>query len=239
LQQFAWATVPLIGNDQAPSVSSSQPAPQTAPDNAPVPAQIAAAHTVFVANLGADPNFPIDPTVAYDQVYAALQTWGYYQLVNSPERADLVFQLRDVDPITGVAGNRAGTYSITTPAFQLTILDPHSQLPLWTINSPVLLTGKKEVLARWQAIAVTNLVSRAKVLANQPLSPIETADLTTVPRYHNGRVALIAVGAVVGAGIAGGFILNHEFENSLANQKASQDAFCEAHNIPLSDCAGG
>jgi hypothetical protein len=28
-------------------------------------------------------------------------------------------------------------------------------------------------------------------------------------------------------------------ENSLANMKASQDAFCAANNIPLSQCAGG
>jgi hypothetical protein len=53
------------------------------------------------------------------------------------------------------------------------------------------------------------------------------------------RSALILAGVVIGAGVAGGFILHHEYENSLANQKASQDAFCQANNIPLSQCAGG
>jgi len=89
------------------------------------------------------------------------------------------------------------------------------------------------------SISETNLVSRVKVVAGQPLSPDETADLTTVPNYHHVRTALIIVGIVVGAGVAGGLILHHEFENSLANQKASQDAFCTANNIPLSECAGG
>jgi hypothetical protein len=68
------------------------------PTVAPVPAQIAAAHTVILAN----------------DVYAALKAWGRYQLVDSPAAADLVFQLRDVAPITDVTGNRGGVYSITT-----------------------------------------------------------------------------------------------------------------------------
>lgn len=53
------------------------------------------------------------------------------------------------------------------------------------------------------------------------------------------RGALIMTGIVVGAGVAGGFILHHEYENSLANAKASQDAFCTANHIPISECAGG
>jgi hypothetical protein len=82
-------------------------------------------------------------------------------------------------------------------------------------------------------------VSRVKVVASQPLSPDETADLTTVPKYHTARTLLIVGGVVVGAAVAGVLIEHHEFDNSLANQKASQDAFCEANNIPLSQCAGG
>jgi hypothetical protein len=89
------------------------------------------------------------------------------------------------------------------------------------------------------SIAVTNLVSRVKVVAGQPLSPDETADLTTVPNYHRTRTLLIIGGAVVVAGVAGGLLLHHEFENSVANQKSSQDAFCSENNIPLSECAGG
>jgi hypothetical protein len=206
---------------------------------APVPSQIQQAHTIFLTNSGSDPNFPIDETKAFNDIYAALQAWGHYQLVNSPQQADLVFQLRDIAPITDVTGNRGGVYSYTSPAFQLTILDPKSNIALWTITSPVNLTGKNQVLARWVSIAVTNLVSRVKVVAGQPLSTDETADLTTVPNYHRTRTLLIIGGAVVVAGVAGGLLLHHEFENSVANQKSSQDAFCSENNIPLSECAGG
>jgi hypothetical protein len=207
--------------------------------SAPVPSQIHQAQTIFLTNSGSDPNFPIDATKAYNDIYAALQTWGRYKLVTSPDQADLVFQLKGIAPITDVSGNRRGVYSITSPAFQLTILDPKSNIALWTITSPVNVTGKNQVLARWVSISESNLVSRVKVVADQSLSPDETADLTTVPKYHNGRTALIVVGVVVGAAVAGGLILHHEFENSVANDKASQDAFCTANHIPLSQCAGG
>ena len=213
-------------------------AQQTTPA-APVPSQIQQAQTIFLTNSGSDPNFPIDATKAYNDIYAALQTWGRYKLVNSPDQADLVFQLKGVAPITDVSGNRGGVYSVTSPAFQLTILDPNSNIALWTITSPVTVKGKNQVLARWVSVSETNLVSRVKVVAGHPLSPDETADLTTVPKYHNGRTALIVVGVVVGAAVAGGLIAHHEYENGLANQKASQDAFCAANNIPLSLCAGG
>jgi hypothetical protein len=206
---------------------------------APVPSQIRQAQSIFLTNSGSDPNFPIDATKTYNDIYAALQTWGRYKLVSSPEQADLVFQLRGIAPVTDVTGNRGGVYSVTTPAFQLTILDPKSNIALWTITSPVSVTGKDQVLARWISISETNLISRVKVVADQSLSPDETTDLTTVPKYHNGKATLIVLGAFVGAAVAGGLIMYHLHENSLANMKASQDAFCAANNIPLSQCAGG
>jgi hypothetical protein len=213
-------------------------AQQTTP-TAPVPSQIRQAQTIFLTNSGSDPSFPIDATKTYNDIYAALQTWGRYKLVSSPEQADLVFQLRGIAPVTDVTGNRGGVYSVTTPAFQLTILDPKSNIALWTITSPVSVTGKDQVLARWISISETNLISRVKVVADQSLSPDETTDLTTVPKYHNGKATLIVLGAFVGAAVASGLIMYHLHENSLANMKASQDAFCAANNIPLSQCAGG
>jgi len=220
-------------------VSTQLAIAQSATPMAPVPSQIQQAQTIFLTNSASDPNFPIDETKAFNDIYAALQAWGHYRLVNSPKQADLVFQLRDIAPITDVTGNRGGVYSVTSPAFQLTILDPKSNIALWTITSPVNVAGKNQVFARWVSIAETNLVTRIKVVAGQPLSPEETADLTTVPKHHYARTVLIVTGVVAGAAVAGILIAHHEFDNSLANQKASQDAFCKANNIPLSQCAGG
>ena len=210
------------------------------PDSqAPVPQQILTAHTVFLASGIPDSNFPIGTAETYQNVYQSLQAWGRYRLVPTPEQADLIFTLTSIDPATDYITPHNRTYSYYNPAYQLTITDPHTNTPLWTINSPVTLAGKGDKLARWETISTTNLISRLKVLSGASLSAAETTDLTTVPKTHFGRNAAILGGAFVGIGVAGGLILHHEFENSLANQKASQDAFCAANHIPLNMCAGG
>jgi hypothetical protein len=195
--------------------------PQYPPPQAPVPTQIAAAHNVFVVNNGADANFPISAQDAYNRVYAALQAWGHFQLVGSPDQADLVFQLSDIAPVTGVYGDRTGAYAINSPAFQLAIKDPKTNVTLWTIHSPVQIAGRKATRARELNIGVTNLVSRVKVLANQPLTDAETADLTTYPHYHGKGLAITLIAVTAGAGLAAGLILHHEFDQSVANQKAT------------------
>jgi len=240
------ASAQAMANAQADSDSTQtapapiqRPVPVPLSPNAPVPRQIAAAHTIFLSNSGADANFPVDETQAYNDVYATFQSWGRYQFVTSPAQADLIFQLHDIAPITDVTGGRGGVYSISSPAFQLNIIDPKTNIAIWTVTSPVNVTGNKSARARWFALSVTNLISRVKVLANVPLTATESADLTTVPNYHHLRTVLIVTGVAVGLGVAGALIAHHEYENGLANQKQQQDNFCNAHNIPLSECAGG
>jgi hypothetical protein len=219
------------------AIAAAQAVTQAVPP--PPPAQIASARTVFLTKGGDDPNFPIDPTQSYNDIYAALKAWGHYQLVSAPDQADLVFQLRGVAPIAGFGGADGTVSSYTSPAFQLIIRDPKSNVALWTITSPVTLAGRGRTFARWVSTSETNLVSRIKVLAGQPLSAVETNNLTTFPKYHTLRTELILTGAIVGAGVGGGFLIHHLYENGLANQKAQQDAFCSANHIPPSECAGG
>jgi len=205
----------------------------------PVPASIAAAHNILLTTVDVSPNFPLDPGQVYNNIYADLQSWGHYQLVSTPQQANLIFELREVAPRSEIYGGHGYVYSAHSPAFLLTIVDPKTQLALWTITSPVYLAGKKQVYAHWVSLAESNLVSRIKVVAGQELTSAEQADLMTVPKNHFGRNAIIASSAVLAVGVAGGFILHHEYENSLANQKKQQDAFCEANHIPLNMCAGG
>jgi hypothetical protein len=218
----------------AAQTPQAPPPPQApAPSQAPVPTQIAAARTIFLVNNGADANFPITAQDAYSRVYAALQAWGHFQLVSSPDQADLVFQLRDIAPVTGVYGDRAGTYAINSPAFQLAIKDPKSNVTLWTVNSPVQIAGRKAARARWLDIAVTNLVSRVKVLANQPLDETETANLTTYPHYHGTGFTIALIAITVGAAVATGLIMKHAFDDKVSSQNAALCAqnpfFC---NLP-------
>jgi hypothetical protein len=221
----------LILNQSALALPPQAATPPAQTSTAPIPAQIAAAHTVLLVNGGADADFPIPEGQSYDQVYAALKAWGRFQLVGSAADADLVFNLREIAPITDVTGTRAGTYSITTPAFRLTITDPKTHTDLWTITSPVTIVGKKDVRAHWNDIAITNLISRTKVLVDQPLNATESADLTAFPKTHGARNALIAVGGLAAIGTVTTVLVLHAM-------RQSQASFCNAHGIPLSECPG-
>jgi hypothetical protein len=229
----------LLLNQSALALPPQAATPQAQTPNAPFPTQIAAAHTIILVNGGADADFPIPEGQSYDQVYAALKSWGRFQLTGSAADADLVFNLREIAPITDVTGTRSGTYSITSPAFRLTITDPKTHTDLWTITSPVTIPYKKSLRAYWTDIGITNLISRTKVLVNQPLTATETADLTSVPKTHATRTILLVVGGTVAVAAVSAVLIHHAFENSLANQKEEQDKFCLANNIPLSECAGG
>jgi hypothetical protein len=55
-------------------VSTQLALAQSATPTAPTPSQIQQAHTIFLTNSGSDPNFPIDTTKAFNDIYAALQT---------------------------------------------------------------------------------------------------------------------------------------------------------------------
>ncbi|HEY1745043.1 MAG TPA: hypothetical protein VGG18_17885 [Granulicella sp.] len=220
-----------MDNNPGYSSSNHQQPPTVPSPNTPVPPQIRTAHSVFLANDSYDPNFPLDPNTAYSAFYDAIQSWGHYQLAPSAQEADLVFQLHGIAPITGISGDRYGVYSSTSPAFQLTIRDPKTNTRLWTVTSPVFAAPKRSTMDYWQNIAVTNLVSRVKVLAGQPLSPAESASLTTVPNYHHTRNAAILIGAGAATTVAISVIALHAMHNSQAD-------FCNAHNIPLSQCPG-
>jgi hypothetical protein len=208
---------------------------RAAAPSAPPPARIAAAHTIFLTNAGADPNFPIDSTEAYNDIYAALSAWGRFQLVNSAEQADLIFELHGISPVTGVSGVSGDVESYTSPAFQLSIRDPKTNVVLWTITSPVQLAGSRQKLARWVALSETNLISRIKVVAGVPLNAAESADLTTVPKTHAILGPLVLLGLAGGVVVTGALLYRHGVNKG----KADQDAFCRANNIPLSMCAGG
>ena len=252
LNQTAYAATPAIqdaaaqtAQNAANSTSSQQAVPgkssAPAPPAAPVPPQIAAAHTLFLSNAGAPPRYPVDATRVYNDTYANLQAWGHYQLVSSPEQADLVFELSEISPVTGYQNVSNGTnmgshrVAIHTPAFVLTIRDPKANAVLWTITSPAYLVGHNATFQNWLGISERNLISRIKTLTNQPLSPQETTDLTTYPKSHAGLIIGLIAGGFAASAVVG-LVL---YEHSKSDAKADQDAFCKANNIPLSMCAGG
>ncbi len=204
------------------------------------PTQITSAKKIFLANAGAQTGFPYDSSVTYQQFSESLQSWGRYTLVGTPAEADLVFELRSAAPVGGVireGDGVAATYRL--PELQLTIIDPHTQTHLWVLSEPVYNRLNRKDKTDWFTVSVLNLTTKLKQLSGTSLTSEETARLEQVPHPGHRGWVYAAVATPIALGAVGGILLHHEYENSLANQKASQDAFCTANNIPLSECAGG
>ena len=85
---------------------------------------------VFLSNAGANDYFngqiPGAPNVICNELYAALQQWGYFHLVDSPDHADLIFQIRGIEAMPEIITPAYGwsTGRQHQPYLQLIILDP-------------------------------------------------------------------------------------------------------------------
>jgi len=117
------------------SVVAAQSAKLAPP--APVPTPILAAKKVFVANAGGDELFD-DPKFGgadrtYNQFYAAMTTWGRYELVGAPADADLLFEIQlTLSPIERpvLRGDSVGAATVD-PQFRLVIRDAKTNAVLW------------------------------------------------------------------------------------------------------------
>ena len=109
--------------------ASAQQTKNASPATAPVPAQIATAKTLFISNAGADGASVLytgGDNRTYNQFYAAMKSWGRYDLTTAPAGADLVFELLFT--------------TVPTEPFsrlRLTILDPSTHAVLWAFTSHV------------------------------------------------------------------------------------------------------
>jgi len=148
--------------------------PKAAP--APVPAQIAAAQKVFIANAGGESlETVIDETVfnggpdrPYNEFYSAMKSWGHFELVSSPADADLVLEISWVLTDTGLRLPVLGQ-------LRLVVIDPKTHVTLWNFTEYVrgaLLLGNRD---KNFDQAMNTVVARMKALMSPP-SP--TADAT-------------------------------------------------------------
>jgi hypothetical protein len=121
------------------SVLTAEQSKQVPP--APVPPQILSAKKVFIANAGGeqpaeDAQYSGDSDRAYNQFYAAMKTWGRYELVESPAEADLWFEIRFTAPPASrpvSQGNTLGTAEFD-PQFRMVIRDPKTTAILWAFT---------------------------------------------------------------------------------------------------------
>jgi hypothetical protein len=124
----------VLGAAAALILASALAAQKT--EAAPIPSQVASAKKVFISNTVGDDLYSDDPAQVYDAFYAAMKSWGRYELVSTPAAADLIFEVSFRNPIAGVA---VGTSDVNAPVggsyydphIQLVIVDPKTRVSLW------------------------------------------------------------------------------------------------------------
>ena len=113
-----------------------------APPPVSVPPALLKAQTVFISNAGADSGlfpspFSGDPDRAYQQFYAAIQSWQRYRLVADPAQADLVLELRLTAPNGPQSPNKQTGASDPLPMFRLVIYDRSTHYILWALTESI------------------------------------------------------------------------------------------------------
>ena len=236
--QFAHAATPSHRLDAALRHHAALLAAQTGPANAsPTPEALArqrllSAHTLYLARSTQDANFPASPDDAYNLVLANLKNWGRYHVVDSISQADLVLQLRDAVKTSVVDDpNDAGSTVYYLASFQLTIADPSTLSPLWTVNSGIPTSIKHRTQTQLLAASAQNLVSQLKLLTGDQLTAQDLAAQKQVTHFYHARTGLIIGLTAAGVALTLGlfFLFKH-------NAEQNQAAFCQAHNI--SPCPG-
>jgi hypothetical protein len=105
---------------------------------APIPPQIIAAKKIFIANAGGEDSdaYSGGRDRTYNQFYAALKSWGRYEIVSSPGEADLLYEIQFVlAPFSRqvVKGDSTGP-GWADPQFRLVIRDARTNAVLWAIR---------------------------------------------------------------------------------------------------------
>ena len=149
---------------------------------APFPVQITRGTKAFVSNAGGDSNrlYSGEPRRLYDQFYAALKSWGRYELVGSPAEADLVFEIGFTNPFLGesVSGGdkvSVSSHPVNDPQFRLVILDPGTRVILWVFTQHIpaaLLQGNRD---KNFDQALSFLVNDLRNVAGQPVAVVSNS----------------------------------------------------------------
>ncbi len=165
------------------------------------PEQIFTAKTLFIYNAGGEegvaaPMMPFSPfhggpDRAYNQFFAAMKSWGRYELVHAPADADLVFEIKYTDPITTewinakvhsahyehthIADATPDTPAdIPHPQVALSIRDPKTRAVLWTVTENIDLAALASNRDKNFDRSMSALASDVRKLLGEP-APVKSA----------------------------------------------------------------
>jgi len=125
---------------------------------APLPGIVISAKKVFLTNGGGS-------NLAYDAFYSEMKQWGKYEIVGSPDNADLIIELayRVEDRGTRVWSS-SNTYNGTTQVHSAQIVDPQLTLNIFDAKSKTSL---------WSEVDHRRLARREK---NREKETVNSAD---------------------------------------------------------------
>ena len=189
-----------------PTVNAQQPVPAVP---APVPPQILSAHAVFVSNGGGSNYFDIftgGPDRAYNTFYADLQKANRYQLVSSPAQADLIFAIRAIAPAVGDVDNVG-----YNPQLVLSILDPKTNVVLWTTGDNVRAFGTQKHRDKDFDQSIDILMDKLSQVTGQPLTAEQAKAVRSNSRMPTAAKVFIFASIAVGAAFAayGAYRISH------------------------------
>ena len=152
LVTIALSAAPLRAQQEQP------PPPQAAPP-APVPPAIFSAKKKFPLQRRCRQRTLPSPLQRLarprvNQFYAAMQKWRRYDLVDDPEDADLVFELRLTGPNGPANPDKPKGASEPLPIFRLAIVSRKSHFTLWTVTESV----PPRRLAEKRTIAISTML---------------------------------------------------------------------------------
>ncbi len=173
LQLPCLASLLLLFTLTAAAQMSPHAASPIAPPPPSVPPALLTARTVFVSNAGADSGlfpspFSGDPDRAYQQFYAAIQSWHHYQLVSDPAQADLVLELRLTAPYGPQSPNKSTGASDPLPMFRLVIYDRRTHYILWALTESINKANLQKNHDKNFDVALEELANDLKGLTQSP-----------------------------------------------------------------------
>jgi hypothetical protein len=160
----------------------------------PVPRQVLVARTVLIGNGGSESygaesyyrltKYDGGPDRPYRAFYTAMQSWGHYELVGSTTDADLLLVIKFTNPVVDRA-QQSSTETppdwIYDPQLDLSINDPRTGLPLWTITEHIEPGGDRAVANKRYDDAVTRLVGDLKRIILNPDSIVSPESIALPP----------------------------------------------------------
>jgi hypothetical protein len=178
LQLPCLASLLLLFTLTAAAQMSPHAASPIAPPPPSLPPALLTARTVFVSNAGADSGlfpspFSGDPDRAYQQFYAAIQSWHHYQFVSDPAQADLVLELRLTAPYGPQSPNKSTGAFDPLPMFRLVIYDRRTHYILWALTESIDKANLQKTHDKNFDVALEELTDDLKRLTQSPsASPV-------------------------------------------------------------------